>query len=82
MLPGVDPGLMKGGSGGILRLKILKFQVPGNVISSILRQSQCVLNFNISFFKVRMSFFLHQNITKLHKNNVNLHLYLTMIKIY
>ena len=71
---------MKGGSGGILRRKILKFQVLGNVISAILRQSQCVLISH--FFKVKMSFFLNQNITKLHKNNVNLHLYLTMIKIY
>ena len=28
--------------------------------------------FSISFFKVKMSFFLHQNKTKLHKNDVNL----------
>ena len=27
--------------------------------------------FDISFFKVKVSFFLHKNITKLHKNNAN-----------
>ena len=30
--------------------------------------------FNISFFKVKMPFFLHQNITKLSRNDANLHL--------
>ena len=30
--------------------------------------------FNISFLKVKMPFFLHQNITKLRKNDANLHL--------
>ena len=30
--------------------------------------------FNISFFKVKMPFFLHQNITKLSRNGANLHL--------
>ena len=27
--------------------------------------------FDISFFKVKVSFFLHKNITKLHKNDAN-----------
>ena len=34
---------MKGESGGIIPLKILKIQVLGNTISTILRQSQRVL---------------------------------------
>ena len=34
---------MKGESGGIIPLKILKIQVVGNTISTILRQSQRVL---------------------------------------
>ena len=32
--------------------------------------------FNISFFKVKMPFFLHQNITKLSRNDANLHLWI------
>ena len=59
-------------SGGILPQKILKFQVLENTISAIQRQSQYVLISH--FFKVKMPFFLHQNITKRHKNNANLHL--------
>ena len=60
------------GSGDILPQKILKFQVLENAISAILRQSQRVLISH--FFKVKMPFFLHQNITKQHKNDANLHL--------
>ena len=45
------------------------FQVLGNAISTILRQSQHVL---ISFFfKVKVTFFLDKNITKLRKNDAN-----------
>ena len=43
-----------------------------NAISAIQRQSQYVLISH--FFKVKMPFFLHQNITKRHKNDANLHL--------
>lgn len=51
---------MKGGSGSIIPQKILKFQVPGNTISAISEaKSDC---FNISFLKVKVPFFVHQNI--------------------
>ena len=56
-----------GGLQGNPPQRILKFQVLGNTISAVLRQSKHVLI-------IKMPFFLHQNITKLHKNDANLHL--------
>ena len=66
-----------GGSGGILPLKILKFQVLRNAISAILRQSQRVL---ISFFLKLKCHIFHKNITKLRKN-MQICINKTMIKI-
>ena len=54
------------------RPKTFEISSLGNAISAILRQSQRVLIPH--FFYVKMSFLLHQNITKLHKPDANLHL--------
>ena len=60
--------------------RVLKFEVLRNAIPAILRQIQRVLICH--FLKVKMTFFLHQNITKNCVTKMQICIYKTMIKIY
>ena len=71
-----------GGSAGILPQKFGNFKSSlRNMISAILRRSKSAC-FNISFFKVKMPFFLHQNITESSETTMQICICKTMIKIY
>ena len=68
------------GSGGILPRKILKNSSPRKRDS---RHSEAKSTcFNISFFKVKMPFSLHQTITKTCVTKIQICIYKTMIKVY
>ena len=69
-----------GGSGGILPWKILKNSSPRKRDS---RHSEAKSTcFNISFFKVKMPFSLHQTVTKTCVTKIQICIYKTMIKVY
>ena len=68
------------GPGGILPRKILKNSSPRKRDS---RHSEANSTcFNISFFKVKMPFSLHQTITKPCVTKIQICIYKTMIKVY
>ena len=64
--------LRRGGGGRYGCILPENFKIPSPRKRDFRHSEAKTACFNISFFKVKMPFFLHQNITKLRKNDVKL----------